>query len=825
MVAAIVAALAATVVASPPASAADGTGSISGIATYQDGSVVAGGAIRLISRDDSRLNQTAAVTGTDFLFAGLPAGAYMVCVDAPTRTKCWQDNAEDIVLAAGESRTGIDVVLPIPPPPPPQPGSVAGTVLTDDGDPIVGDVVLRVGVAAHAYVTLVNGAYRFDEVPPGDYRVCPPEAACRDVTVVSGDTTTADFVVAKFDLSGRIHNSAGEPVTAGSVRLEVRVGSGDWTLYDVSGAEYAWVSLAGRWDWRVCVASPPTGYQPGCSPVITSRSGADVSHDLVLADQPGISGRVTASDGGVVTGHVGNAVIGPDGSWSRPRLGSGTYTICARVDLPYYDKCLETPVVVGDESVTGIDIEVGLAGTITGSIDPEFLDLDYFDIWAYNANDNTYHHGSVDGAGGGSVEYAVTGLAPGSYVVCLYFQDGEDASGEVLHEGYSCWENATVRQDATPVQIAEGEVFDEVDLHYVAPPAWIASGVVEIAQDSSGVNHVTVTFPAAPEGATLETLRAFRDGGFSAGRTFTCVDVEGVLTCTAALPPLCIETNDDPEACGDSPQWRLHAPGGFSYCCIEASWSDYQQEFGTIDGRAVDIEGNPVAGVTVTLGAETQVTGVTGTFSFHVTADQFHSIDLVHGSWMKTLEGIVHNDNDGGGSELYDDGEWLPNGDVVVPAIVAPELFDLVGTVTDEVGNPIDGIEVSVDLLGDVAAQLVGPRVAATTTTNQAGEYLLAGVAAGTYRLTFADPQGRYRSWSTEVTLGGNVVQDAVLAFAEPASEIPEERVESPAIAAGQLPDTGGPSPTVPLAGWILILAGLGGVARGRRVQASTPPD
>jgi protocatechuate 3,4-dioxygenase beta subunit len=84
------------------------------------------------------------------------------------------------------------------------PGAIAGQVTdADTGEPIAGAVVQVDGIYTFAAVlTDANGEYTFGGVPPGDQvvRVWKEgyRPACQEVTVVSGETSQADFALEPF---------------------------------------------------------------------------------------------------------------------------------------------------------------------------------------------------------------------------------------------------------------------------------------------------------------------------------------------------------------------------------------------------------------------------------------------------------------------------------------------------------------------------------------------------------------------------------------------------------------------------------------------------
>ena len=98
-----------------------------------------------------------------------------------------------------------------------QPGSVSGTIVDENGDPVSGIVVtLDDGDAATVDPTVttgVDGTYEFTDVPVGEYTVEQTIPANTDV--VDGDTTDDSDTVANTD------------TTDGSIPVTVEAGEVD----------------------------------------------------------------------------------------------------------------------------------------------------------------------------------------------------------------------------------------------------------------------------------------------------------------------------------------------------------------------------------------------------------------------------------------------------------------------------------------------------------------------------------------------------------------------------------------------------------------------
>jgi outer membrane protein assembly factor BamB/protocatechuate 3,4-dioxygenase beta subunit len=84
-------------------------------------------------------------------------------------------------------------------------GAITGTVTDADGEPLAGASVTLTGTPLDPAVTGADGAYTFGEVAAGTYRATADAdgyaSVEETVTVVSGETTTADFTLERFDVA------------------------------------------------------------------------------------------------------------------------------------------------------------------------------------------------------------------------------------------------------------------------------------------------------------------------------------------------------------------------------------------------------------------------------------------------------------------------------------------------------------------------------------------------------------------------------------------------------------------------------------------------
>ena len=174
--------------ASPVVHAQGTRGTIVGTVTDATGAKVQ--ALALVLTNAAGIDRRAASTteGT-FTFGGLPPGEYRLRVD-DDRFAPWSQ--ERIAVAAGERKT-IDIALQ-PRVRAGQPGSIAGTVIGPNGQPLAGATLVLTGPGGEKRVTSgASGAYAFPGLGSGAYvvRVERPDAlpyASGDVPIAAGES-------------------------------------------------------------------------------------------------------------------------------------------------------------------------------------------------------------------------------------------------------------------------------------------------------------------------------------------------------------------------------------------------------------------------------------------------------------------------------------------------------------------------------------------------------------------------------------------------------------------------------------------------------------
>lgn len=418
-----------------------------------------------------------------YSFTGLAPGTYAVTETQPTK---YDDGAESvgtiggtptgdasindvisaIVLASGEDSIDNDFAEAI------RPGTISGTVVDNNNDPIPGVAIALSGTATDAALTGSDGTYSFTNLQPGTYAVTETQptgfgdggedAGTIDGTI-TGDDAVDDVISAivlgsgddsinnDFDevvivpgaISGTVVDQDGDPIAGVTVAL-----SGTATDSTTTGADgtYSFTGLApGTY---TVTETTPTGYTDGGE---TAGSLGGTVTDDVIADIPLAAGEGSvgndfdenvipdpASISGTVVDDLGRPIPGvtvtlggdvtattvtdADGNYSFAGLPAGTYTVNEAQPAGYGD---------------GVDTAGSAGGTVTNDLISEItlaagensLDNDFAETTASVAGT------VVDGAGVGIAGVTITlaGTNDGGQPVSV--TTTTDANGDYLFDG------------------------------------------------------------------------------------------------------------------------------------------------------------------------------------------------------------------------------------------------------------------------------------------------------------------------------------------------------------------------------------------------------
>ncbi len=433
----------------------------------------------------------------EYVRAGLPAGDYTVEFDgsmvglvteyfddAPT----W-DLASVVSVTAGETTDGIDAELGVG-------GSIAGTVTGPDGEPVAGVTVMALEneMDGRGVDTDELGNYQIDGLTPGDYVVqfngvghLASEyydgqltyADADPVTVVAGEV--AEGIDAQLALggaiSGTVTDAAGNPRGGVPVEALDADGAGNFAITDAFDGSYTIGGLpAGSYtvEFKGFMLGMVSEYYDDVTSAadatwIDVEPGQTVEGiDAELAVTGDISGTVTDPDGEPVEGvtvvvrnlqygFVNSAETDVDGAYTVTGLDPGDYKVhfqggeLGLLDEYYDDAMLfstaEVVTVGSGAAVTGIDAELGLPGSISGTVTGPDGPLEnvYVNVWGEGLVGG-YAETDADGT------YTATGLYPGEYTVCFY--PDEEADADVRSE---CYDDQVALRTATPVAVVAGE--------------------------------------------------------------------------------------------------------------------------------------------------------------------------------------------------------------------------------------------------------------------------------------------------------------------------------------------------------------------------------
>jgi protocatechuate 3,4-dioxygenase beta subunit len=402
-------------------------------------------------------------------------------------------------------------------------GSVIGTVLAADGEPLegacvdVGGVSTTTGADGSYAVPIGDGSYvvRFQDCSPVPTHVdlyypdSPDESGAQQVVVAGAGVDLGGVTLRSgVAVSGTVVDHRGEPAEGVEVGVQ---GDSSWAWtrtradgtyrstpvpdgdYRVSFREAGSATLywSGAWSWD---AASPIALRVADG---TERSGIDAT----LPDWAELTGVVTDAGGEPLAGACVNALLADDGSWIQSASSNpdGSYALTGLPPLELivrFEDCDErtritqfydgvsseeeaTPLTVAPGATTsGIDAELvegaSLSGTVRGP-DGELLEGVCVGAVAGDPDAGVPY----DGVGGTSTDedgtYRMGGLPAGPTRVI--FNDC-GALGPYLDQW---WQGADDLGSATPIEVVQGGDVGGIDARFER--AAVLSGTVT---DTSG---------------------------------------------------------------------------------------------------------------------------------------------------------------------------------------------------------------------------------------------------------------------------------------------------------------------------------------------------
>ena len=733
---------------------ADGDSPIEGVEVILTGTDLSGNTYNLITTTDAN---------GDYIFPDLPAGNYTVTETQPTGFDDGIDTPGTLAVSAGND--SFDVTLgsgdnsidndfyEIPD------SSIAGTVYEDLNNNGVQDAG-EVGIAGvtveldgtdsagnpvtYTTTTDANGDYLFDNLRDGTYTVTETQPVgyfdgIDTAGSEGGDTTTNDVISAialpqatdavDYDfgelpgssISGAVYDDFGTPIEGVEITLTGTDIFGNpvtlTTTTDAAGA-YSFAGLA------------PGTYQ------------LDETQPAPYADGP----EVLGSEGGTVN---------PD-QFADIVLGSG-------VDATGYDFTETTGSIAGTvvddfgNPIPGVEI------TLTGTDDLG----------------NTYNVVTTTDTNG---DYIFEGLPAGDYTVTetqpLAYGDGGETAG-------SSGGDDTVDDVISAIPLAAGE--DSIDNDFDEVTGSISGSVFEDLNNDAqfdagetGIEGVEITLTGTDFYGNPVTATTTTDA--NGNYTFDGL-VAGDYTVTETQPVAYFDGQDDAGSSGGDALTvndeisAIALPGG-----VDAVEYDFGElELSTIAGTVFEDPNNNgiqdagelgIAGVEITLtGTDYLGNPVTATTTTDADGNYIFG-SLLPGTYTVTetqpvdyTDGIDTAGSEGGDATTVND---------QISAITLAAFTDgidydfaelppasIAGTVVDDFGNPIPGVEITLTGTDDL-----GNPVALTTTTDANGDYLFDNLRPSDstgYTVTETQPIGYGDGGETAGSSGGDDTVDDVI--------------------------------------------------------------
>ncbi|WP_129729008.1 carboxypeptidase regulatory-like domain-containing protein, partial [Ectobacillus funiculus] len=198
---------------------------ISGQITSSTGQPVKDAIIKILDANETVIGIGSTDINGNYSIGNIPPGTFSVVVTAPN----FATVTSGITLTPGETVSGVNIQLQ------PDPGSIAGQVIDQNENPINGvTIIVRKGDGSFVTSVLTSpfGNYVVDGLAPGSYTVIANKdnfsTESVGVIVISDQTTAANLTLTSVvgDVSGRVVDLNGNPVTGNNIQVKLLDSSG-----------------------------------------------------------------------------------------------------------------------------------------------------------------------------------------------------------------------------------------------------------------------------------------------------------------------------------------------------------------------------------------------------------------------------------------------------------------------------------------------------------------------------------------------------------------------------------------------------------------------
>ncbi|WP_051314637.1 carboxypeptidase regulatory-like domain-containing protein [Alteribacter aurantiacus] len=341
--------------------------------------------VQLFTSNNQFITNTIADPSGRYRFDNLAPGSYIVIAAAPGFA---QGVAGATVRAGEETTVNLQLVA--------NPGTIIGTLVDTNGNPIVNGIVQVVDGAETIFgvvATDQNGNYTVPLLPPGNYFVIAsaPNFATQIIGAVveAGEVETVNFTLLSNpgSINGQVRNAVTlEPIAFAEVVVRVFSATGAFVT-SVVASEFGNYTVAGLAPGEYTVTATAPGFGASSAGVIVVSGEAAVAN-INLAPNPGrIEGQLRDPEGNPITGpnlwvrlldQTGTLILtvlaNPDGSFVFEGVAAGGYFINAVA--PGFARS-NTGVIVNSNQTTTVTVtlerdpsriegRVVIQGTTTG---------------------------------------------------------------------------------------------------------------------------------------------------------------------------------------------------------------------------------------------------------------------------------------------------------------------------------------------------------------------------------------------------------------------------------------------------------------------------